>query len=205
MIFEILEACRHQKGLQHLIYASSSSVYGAKGEIPFCEDQITDSPISLYGATKKANGLLAYSYSHLYGPFGRPDMAVYTFTEKNVRGEAIELFNIGNMFRYFTYVRNIVRSIELLLPLPPASQPAAQIFNIGGSNPVQLMAFVQILSDVVGREPEIIYKELQAGDVLDTYADTKALENYIHFTPKVTLEEGIPYFVDWYKNYNGIS
>ena len=235
--YNILEACRHSydhgaKGVEHLVYASSSSVYGGNTKVPFSTDDKVDNPVSLYAATKKSNELLAHAYSKLYnipstglrfftvyGPAGRPDMAYFGFTNKLIKGESIQIFNYGNCKRDFTYVDDIVEGVKRVmmkaperkvgedgLPLPPYA-----VYNIGNSNPENLLDFVDILQQELVRAgvlPEGYnfdeHKELvpmQAGDVPITYADTSALERDFGFKPSTSLREGLRKFAEWYKTY----
>jgi UDP-glucuronate 4-epimerase len=214
--FNLLECCRAFP-VKHLIFASSSSVYGNSSEVPFNTKQNTDSPISLYAATKKTNELLAYNYAHLfgipstglrfftvYGPWGRPDMAYFSFTKKILSGDEIELYNHGNLKRDFTYVSDIVESIARLVNKPPVkkeSEPAFQLFNIGNQQPVDVIAFVNILEEVLGVKARVVNKPMQAGDVSITYSDTSELESYIDFKPNTTLQYGLGEFVNWFKMY----
>ena len=235
--YNILEACRHSyddgaKGVEHLVYASSSSVYGSNKKVPYSTDDKVDNPVSLYAATKKSNELLAHAYSKLYnipstglrfftvyGPAGRPDMAYFGFTNKLIKGESIQIFNYGNCKRDFTYVDDIVEGVKRVmmkaperkvgedgLPLPPYA-----VYNIGNSNPENLLDFVDILQQELVRAgvlPEGYnfdeHKELvpmQAGDVPITYADTSALERDFGFKPSTSLREGLRKFAEWYKTY----
>lgn len=237
--YNILEACRHSydvipgstgnlyKGVQHLVYASSSSVYGGNKKIPFSVDDRVDNPVSLYAATKKSNELLAHCYSKLYGipstglrfftvygPAGRPDMAYFGFTNKLLKGETIQIFNYGNCRRDFTYVDDIVEGIWRVMWKSPtgASVPYA-IYNIGGGQPENLLDFVNILQEELLRAGVLpqdydfeAHKELvpmQPGDVPTTYADASALERDFGFTPRITLREGLRKFARWYKEYYG--
>ena len=229
--YNILEACRYHP-VQHLVYASSSSVYGGNKKVPFSTDDKVDNPVSLYAATKKSNELLAHSYSKLYnipttglrfftvyGPMGRPDMAYFSFTNKLIKGETIEIFNFGNCKRDFTYVDDIVEGIirvmnkapdkkngEDGLPIPPYA-----IYNIGNSNPENLLDFVQILSEELLRAGVLpkdynfeAHKKLvpmQKGDVPITYADVSALERDFGYKPKTSLRDGLRRFAEWYKGY----
>lgn len=229
--YNILEACRHNP-VEHLVYASSSSVYGGNTKVPFSTDDKVDNPVSLYAATKKSNELFAHCYSKLYnipstglrfftvyGPAGRPDMAYFGFTNKLINGETIKIFNYGNCKRDFTYVDDIVEGIIRImqgapekangedgLPLPPYA-----VYNIGNSNPENLLDFVNILQEELIRAgvlPEDYdfesHKELvpmQAGDVPITYADTSALEKDYGFKPKTSLREGLRNFAEWYKEF----
>lgn len=221
----ILEGCRHN-GVEHLVFASSSSVYGANTVVPFAEDQNVDHPVSLYAATKKANELMAHTYAHLYnlpctglrfftvyGPWGRPDMAYYGFTDKIMRGEAIEVFNHGDMMRDFTYIDDIVESMVRLIghkPLPEqmdgiSSHAPYALYNIGNNTPEKLTDFIAILENALGRKAEIVMKPMQAGDMQATYADSRQLQEAIGFKPSTSLEEGLARFVDWYKKYHGLA
>jgi UDP-glucuronate 4-epimerase len=228
--FNILEASR-QHGVKDFIYASSSSVYGNNEKSPFAETDNVDHPVSLYAATKKSNELIAHTYSHLYemttvglrfftvyGPWGRPDMAYYFFTRAILEGKKIQLFNQGLNLRDYTYIDDIVESIKRMLDnfeeLKPRSKvdqytatrsPFYHIFNIGGSNPVPVLEFVELLENALGKQA---YKELvgfQPGDVFSTEAETKALESFIDFKPSITLMQGLVHFVEWYKSYYGLT
>ena len=235
--YNILEACRHSyddgaTGVRHLIYASSSSVYGGNTKVPFAEDDAVDHPVSLYAATKKSNELLAHTYARLYnipstglrfftvyGPAGRPDMAYYSFTEKLVRGEKIQIFNHGDCKRDFTYIDDIVEGILRVTSLAPARKTGADglpvapydIYNIGGSRPENLMDFVRILSEEliaagvlpasfdIGAYMELV--PMQPGDVPVTYADSSKLARDIGFTPEVDLRKGLRSFAAWYRDF----
>jgi len=212
----ILEGCRHN-GIEHLIYASSSSVYGANRKLPFSTKDSTDIPVSLYGATKKANEMMAHSYAWMYGvpttglrfftvygPWGRPDMALYLFASAILENRPIELFNYGKMQRDFTYVDDIVEGIVRLLPKHPEAgelQAPAHVFNIGNNNPVELGQFLRIIEDAIGKKAEVQLMPLQAGDVVATYADIAELEAYVGFRPDTPLEQGIQRSLSWYQNY----
>jgi UDP-glucuronate 4-epimerase len=225
----ILEASK-QHGIDHLIYASSSSVYGANGQIPFSTRDTVDHPVSIYAATKKANELMAHTYSHLfqipttglrfftvYGPWGRPDMAYYTFTKKMMDQQEIEVFNNGDMSRDFTYIDDIVEGIVRLLHLPPSANPnwnrnqpdpsssfaPYKIYNIGNNNPIRLMDFIQTLEKITGIKANLRYLPMQPGDMKETYADISDLQADIGFIPETRIEEGLHHFVDWYKKYGG--
>jgi UDP-glucuronate 4-epimerase len=222
----VLEGARYSK-VKHLIYASTSSVYGLNTEMPLSEDQKTDRPMALYAATKKANELFAHSYSHLfdlpttglrfftvYGPWGRPDMALFLFAEAMLKDEPINVFNHGKMIRDFTYVDDIVESIARLIQKPatprynltPSSSnhsgttpnPPFQVFNIGNSAPVELMAYIEALEKALGKTANKNFMDIQAGDVPATHADVSKLEEYVNFRPQTTVEEGVQRFVDWY-------
>lgn len=221
--YNILEACRHNP-VEHLVYASSSSVYGGNKKIPFSTEDKVDNPVSLYAATKKSNELLAHAYSKLYnipttglrfftvyGPAGRPDMAYFSFTNKLIKGETIKIFNYGNCKRDFTYVDDIVEGIIRVIGKPPVEEVPYAVYNIGNSNPENLLDFVKILSEELIRAgvlPEDYdfesHKELvpmQPGDVEVTYADTKALEEKFGFKPQTPLREGLRRFAEWYKEF----
>ena len=223
----ILEACRHHE-VDHLIYASSSSVYGLNEDMPFHEGQNVDHPLALYGATKKANELLAHSYSHLfglpttglrfftvYGPWGRPDMALFKFTEAILNGEPIDVYNHGQMVRDFTYIDDVVEGVVRLLEKPAKasqtfdpvmpdsglSNAPWQIFNIGNGQPVPLMEYIRALEKALGIKAEKRFLELQQGDLLKTFADNSRLEGYIGYRPSTNVSFGITKFVDWYLSY----
>jgi len=221
----ILEACRNNP-VKHLLYASSSSVYGLSEEIPFSEDAHTDHPIAIYAASKKANEMMAHSYSHLfdipttglrfftvYGPWGRPDMALHIFTKAIVNEEEFSVYNFGKMSRDFTYVADIVESIKRLIPKPPQknssefdvkkpkpsrSTAAYRIFNIGNNSPVELMDFVHAIEDALGKKGKIKYEAIQPGDVPATYANVQSLFEYIDFKPETSIKDGIAAFVARY-------
>jgi len=223
----ILEACRHFP-VKHLLYASSSSVYGGNTVVPFSTNHQVDHPVSLYAATKKSNELMAHTYSHLYnipttglrfftvyGPWGRPDMAYFSFTKNIIEGKPIKVFNHGKMERDFTYIDDIVEGIEKLLTKPPKYNPdwderdgdlssstaPYKVYNIGNNGPVKLEEFISVIEEKVGVEANKIYMDMQPGDVLRTYADVSDLERDIDFKPNTSIEEGIGKFVDWYREY----
>ena len=223
----ILEACRHHE-VGHLIYASSSSVYGLNEDMPFHEGQNVDHPLALYGATKKANELLAHSYSHLfglpttglrfftvYGPWGRPDMALFKFTEAMVKGRPINIYNHGQMIRDFTYIDDVVEGVVRLAEKPAtadedfnAAVPDAgssnvpwRIFNIGNGQPTPLMDYISALEQALGIEANKNFMEMQPGDVLMTSADTSRLDQWVGFEPDTPVSEGVKNFVDWYKRF----
>lgn len=224
--FNILEACR-KFPVKHLLYASSSSVYGGNKKIPFSTEDNVDHPVSLYAATKKSNELMAHSYSHLfgipttglrfftvYGPWGRPDMAYFSFTKNIIEGNTIKIFNNGKMKRDFTYIDDIVEGIARLIDNPPTTDPdwteengsssswaPYKIYNIGNNHPVELMRFVNILEEKIGKEAAKEFHAMQPGDVIQTYADVSDLEKKIGFKPTTSLEEGLGQFVDWYRDY----
>ena len=225
--FNILEASRLH-GVQNFIYASSSSVYGNNEKSPFSETDNVDHPVSLYAATKKSNELMAHTYSHLYkmttiglrfftvyGPWGRPDMAYYFFTKAILEGQKIQLFNDGLNLRDYTYIDDIIESIKRLLdhtdtlkPSPEKDQymahqsPYYHIFNIGGSNPVPVLEFVELLEKALGKQAVTELVGFQPGDVFSTEADTSTLESVINFKPSIPLKQGLAHFVEWYKNYH---
>ncbi|PRN01736.1 protein CapI [Pseudomonas sp. LLC-1] len=212
----ILEACRQQPP-RHLIYASSSSVYGANAKLPFSVDDPVEQPVSLYAASKRANELMAHSYAHLYrlpttglrfftvyGPWGRPDMALFKFTRAMLEGRPIEVYNNGLMGRDFTYIDDIVESVlrlRLRPPQPGEGQPPCQLFNIGCGQPVRLLHFIECLEDALGIKAQRDYLPLQAGDVLETWADVGSLARWIDFTPGTSLEHGVNAFVGWYRDF----
>ncbi len=217
--FNILEACRHYP-VQHLLYASSSSVYGNQQKTPFSVSDNVDHPISLYAATKKSNELMAYTYSHLYdipttglrfftvyGPWGRPDMAYFSFTKKMFKGETIQVFNHGDMKRDFTYIDDIVRGIVNMLSKPPQGPDPAKVYNIGNNKPEDLMHFIQTLENCLMAEGIIsrpVRKELlpmQPGDVYQTYADVDDLVRDFNFRPITPIEKGLDQFAKWFKTY----
>lgn len=224
----VLEGCRHQQ-TPHLVYASSSSVYGANRKLPFTEADPVNHPVSLYGATKKANELMAHTYSHLfglpctglrfftvYGPWGRPDMAYWTFTRKILAGEPLQVFNHGRMGRDFTYVDDVVDSLVRLLPNPPQpqlqamdTQPTAaashapwRVFNIGNRTPVPLLEFIRLLEEALGKKAAVEFMPMPAGDVQQTHADVSALQQAVGFHPDTGLQDGLAQFVDWYRAYH---
>jgi UDP-glucuronate 4-epimerase len=226
----ILEGCRHQQ-VPHLIYASSSSVYGLNTEQPFSTSHGTNHPISLYAATKKANEMMAHCYSHLYqipttglrfftvyGPWGRPDMALFKFTQAIMHGKQLEVYNQGRMKRDFTYVDDIVSAMVKLLdhvpqpnsgwdskhPDPATSSAPYRIFNIGNNRPTELARFIEVLETIIGKKADIRYLPLQPGDVLETYADVDSLSEAVGFAPSTTIEDGIAKFVAWYRTYYDI-
>lgn len=222
--YNILEACRHYP-VDHLVYASSSSVYGANKKVPFEETDFVDTPVSLYASTKKSNELMAHTYSHLYkipstglrfftvyGPLGRPDMAYFGFTDKYFNDEPIKIFNNGDfendLYRDFTYIDDIVEGIVRLLNNPPKDEEVQhKVFNIGNNNPEKLMAFIgaleKALSNALDREVEFnkVYEPIKPGDVPATYASTKLLHDAVGFRPETPIEEGLQKFADWYVEY----
>lgn len=223
--YNILEACRHYP-VEHLVYASSSSVYGSNKKVPFEETDFVDTPVSLYASTKKSNELMAYTYSHLYGipstglrfftvygPMGRPDMAYFGFTDKYFAGESIKIFNNGDfdndLYRDFTYIDDIVIGIERLLGNPPSGgeKAAHRVFNIGNNKPEKLMTFIHALesalSNALGREVEFdkVYEPIKPGDVPATYASTDLLQEAVGFKPETSIQDGLQKFADWYVEY----
>jgi UDP-glucuronate 4-epimerase len=223
----ILEGCRHH-GIRHLVYASSSSVYGGNTKMPFSEHDSVDHPVSLYAATKKANELMAHTYSHLYGlpttglrfftvygPWGRPDMALFLFTKAMLEGRPIEVFNYGRMQRDFTYIDDIVEGVIRVLdrpaepdvafdpnqPDPARSRAPYRVFNIGNQGPVELMAFVEAIEQALGIKAEKNLLPIQPGDVPATYADVSELAEWTDFHPGAPIDEGVKRFVEWYRGY----
>lgn len=222
--FRVLEACRNSRysgnvPVEHLIFASSSSVYGNQQKVPFSVEDSVDKPISLYAATKKSNELMAYTYSHLfeipmtglrfftvYGPYGRPDMAYFSFAEKIVSGEKISIFNQGDLYRDFTYIDDIVQGIMKVLNNPPKQDCDGErykVYNIGNNKPVKVMDFVKIMETLLGREANKEYLPMQPGDVYQTYADVKEMENDFGFRAKVEIEDGLERFIIWFKQFRG--
>jgi len=215
----ILELARQQSALKHMVYASSSSVYGGNTKLPFSEEDLVDQPISLYAATKKSDELLSYSYAHLYGipltglrfftvygPWGRPDMALWLFTDAILAGRPIKIFNHGDMQRDFTYVDDIVSGVLAARDNPPGREGAAtaphRIYNIGNNHPEPLLRLIEVLEDALGRKAERRLEPMQPGDVKSTYADLTAIERDLGFRPTITIEEGIPRFVAWFRDYH---
>ena len=226
----ILEGCRHH-GVRHLVYASSSSVYGANTRMPFSVHDNVDHPVSLYAATKKANELMAHTYSHLYGipatglrfftvygPWGRPDMAYFIFTRSIVEGRPIQIFNDGRMRRDFTYIDDIVEGVRRIMEKPPAGNPDWSgdapdpatstaphvVYNIGNNQPVELMRMIETLENALGMKAEKVMLPMQPGDVPATYADVADLEREVGFRPRTGIEDGLGRFVRWYRNeWNG--
>lgn len=207
----ILEACRHNR-IKHLVYASSSSVYGNSAKMPLSVTDSVDNPISLYAATKKSNELMAHTYSHLfgipttglrfftvYGPWGRPDMAYFSFTKNILSGTPIKVFNHGDLYRDFTYVDDIVEGIYKILNGAPTSTPPYKVHNIGNSSPVKLMDFIETIEKALGQEATKEFYDMQPGDVYKTYADVSELQKDFGYSPNTTLEKGIGEFVEWYK------
>jgi UDP-glucuronate 4-epimerase len=221
----VLEGCR-AGGLKHLVFASSSSVYGANNKTPYSEHDAVDHPVSLYAATKRANELMAHSYAHLYaipitglrfftvyGPWGRPDMAYFSFTRRILAGEAIPVFNRGELMRDFTYIDDIIEGVVRTLDRPaqgageqglasPATSVAPfRLYNIGNNQPVPLLRFIELLGRLLGKEPRLELLPMQPGDVHTTCADVTDLEQAVGFRPSTPLEQGLAKFVDWYRSY----
>ncbi|MGN0423134.1 MAG: GDP-mannose 4,6-dehydratase [Lachnospiraceae bacterium] len=226
--FNLLECCRHsydsgENGVKHLVYASSSSVYGLNKKVPYSVEDKVDNPVSLYAATKKSNELMAYAYSKLYdipvtglrfftvyGPMGRPDMAYFSFADKMVKNEKIQIFNYGNMYRDFTYIDDIVDGILRIMKKVPKQDENGvkyKVYNIGNNKPESLMDFVKILENllmsknVIQKSVEKEYLPMQPGDVYQTYADISELKKDFGYAPNTRLEDGLEKFVDWYKEY----
>ena len=225
----VLESCRHN-GVGHLVYASSSSVYGGNRNLPFYEGQAVNHPVSLYAASKKANELMAHTYSHLYGlpatglrfftvygPWGRPDMAPMLFARAILAGEPIKVFNHGRMQRDFTYIDDIVEGVirccdkpatanpdfDALQPDPATASAPHRLFNIGNSQPTDLMRFITVMEQALGREAVKDFQPMQPGDVVATAADTHALERWVGFRPSTSIETGVSLFARWYRDYTG--
>jgi len=216
----VLEHVRHRPGFRHLVYASSSSVYGGNTVLPFSETQRVDRPVSLYAATKRANELVAQSYAHLYrlpqtglrfftvyGPWGRPDMAIAIFTKAMLADEPIRLFNHGQMRRDFTYIDDLVAGILAVLDGPPGADGEAphRVYNIGNNRPEELLKIVELLERATNRKAERLLEPMQPGDVPETFADIDAIRHDHGFEPRTPIEVGIPRFVDWYRRFHGIA
>jgi len=212
----ILELARAQKDLRHQVYASSSSVYGGNTKLPFSEDDAVDKPVSLYAATKRSCELMSHTYSHLYGipqtglrfftvygPWGRPDMAYWTFTRDILEGKPIRVFNNGDMSRDFTYIDDIVTGVLAVLDGPPQNDNLHRLYNIGNNNPEKLTDFIALIEKLTGRAAEKIMEPMQPGDVYSTYADITAIKRDFGFEPSTPLSDGLPKFVDWFRAYNG--
>jgi len=223
----VLEACRSYP-VRHLLFASSSSVYGGNKTVPFSTEHNTDHPVSLYAATKKANELMAHTYAHLYGipstgvrlftvygPWGRPDMAYFSFTRDILAGMPIKVFNHGRMSRDFTYIDDVVKALYRLIGLVPKANPdwdekagpisesfaPYKIYNLGNNSPVKLSRFIAVLENCLGKKAQKVYLDMQPGDVIMTYADVADLEKAIGFKPETPIEEGLAKFVEWYRKY----
>jgi UDP-glucuronate 4-epimerase len=223
----IMEYCRHLDGFEHLVYASSSSVYGGNKNMPFSVDDRVDNPVSLYAATKKSDELMSQSYAHLfrlpqtglrfftvYGPWGRPDMAMWIFTKNILAGKPIPVFNHGDMRRDFTFIEDIIDGVVRCMDNPPkddgtmhtvGSNAPHRVYNIGNNNTENLMDMIGVLEKSLGKKAEMDLLPMQPGDVKETAADISAIQNDLGFEPKTKIEEGIPQFVHWYKNYHKIN
>lgn len=217
----MLEIARHKDGLDHMVYASSSSVYGGNKKLPFSVDDRVDHPVSLYAATKKADELMSHCYAHLYrvpqtglrfftvyGPWGRPDMAMWLFTKAILAGEPIRVFNNGEMQRDFTYIDDIVTGVVASLDNPPADGgdgvPPYRVYNIGNHRSEPLMRMIELIEDALGRKAEKIMEPMQPGDVAATYADIEAIRRDLGFEPSTPIDVGIPAFIEWYRSYHGV-
>jgi UDP-glucuronate 4-epimerase len=227
----VLECCRHSH-VGHLVFASSSSVYGANTKMPFSVHHNVDHPVSLYAASKKANELMAHTYSHLfdlpctglrfftvYGPWGRPDMALFLFTKAILEEKPIRVFNYGKMQRDFTYIDDIIEGVVRVMDRPPEPEPAwsgddpdpstsyakYKIYNIGNNNPVELMEFISTIEKALGKKAKKEFLDLQPGDVVATYADIDDLKKDFGFTPRTSIETGIKHFIGWFKEYYGYN
>lgn len=217
----ILEMCRHTEGFKHLVYASSSSVYGGNKKLPFSVNDPVDKPVSLYAATKRADELISHSYSHLfglpqtglrfftvYGPWGRPDMALFIFTKAISEGKKVPIFNNGKMRRDFTYIDDIIDGVLATLKNPPAKDgedAPCRVFNIGNTRSENLMDYLHLIERELGMKAEVEYLPMQPGDVPETYADVSETTAATGYVPKVTIHEGVPRFIKWYKEYYKIS
>lgn len=215
----LMESAKRLEGLKHFVYASSSSVYGANTKLPFSVDDRVDHPVSLYAATKRSMELMSESYARMYrlpltglrfftvyGPWGRPDMAAYIFTSKILAGQPIPVFNDGDMYRDFTYIDDIVSGVLGCLATTPRAEDGTphRVYNIGNNNSEHLMRFIEVLENALGHKAEIEFKPMEKGDVKETYADIAASTRDFGFEPTTGIDEGIPRFVEWYKQYHGI-
>jgi UDP-glucuronate 4-epimerase len=211
----ILEFCRHQKGFENLVYASSSSVYGGNTKLPFAVEDRVDTPVSLYAATKRANELMSHCYAHLYGipqtglrfftvygPWGRPDMALYIFTKAITEGKPIPVFNHGDMKRDFTFIDDIVTGVIAALDAPAPSEH--RVYNLGNHRSEPLMRVIELLEKAIGRKAEIRFEPMQPGDVKETYADIAATQRDLGFKPTTPVDVGVPKFVAWYREYHRV-
>tara|TARA_R110002167_G_scaffold249468_5_gene455661 strand:+ start:946 stop:1920 length:975 start_codon:yes stop_codon:yes gene_type:complete len=213
----MLELARHRERCRHLVYASSSSVYGGNTELPFRESDRVDNPVSLYAATKKADELMSHAYAHthglaqtglrfftVYGPWGRPDMALWLFTEAILAGRPIRVFNHGDMKRDFTYVDDIVSGVLRAYDTPPKAEEGLphRVYNIGNHRSEPLLKLISVLEDALGRKAERQFEPMQIGDVKETYADLTAIERDLGYAPTTTIETGVPRFVEWYRDYH---
>lgn len=213
----ILEMCRHTEDFEHLVYASSSSVYGGNKNLPYSVEDTVDSPVSLYAATKKSDELISHSYSHLfgipqtglrfftvYGPWGRPDMALFIFTKAICEGKKVPVFNNGNMKRDFTYIDDVVSGVLGVLENPPErteDKAPCRVLNIGNTTSESLMEFIKIIEDELGKKADIDYLPMQLGDVRETYADIKETTEVTGYKPMTSIDVGVPKFIDWYKSF----
>ncbi len=218
--FAILDACARMEGCEHLVYASSSSVYGGNTDLPFSVEDRVDRPVSLYAATKRSNELISHAYSHLhrlpqtglrfftvYGPWGRPDMSAYIFTKAIFEGRPIPVFNHGDMTRDFTYIDDIVAGVLAALDRPPADDggaPPHRLYNLGNNKSEKLMRFIEIIEQATGRKAELTMEPMQPGDVQATYADIEASRRDLDFAPTTPIAEGIPRFVAWFREYHDV-
>ena len=215
----VLEACRRLPDFKHLVYASSSSVYGGNRKLPFSIEDPVDQPVSLYAATKRAGELIAHSYAHLYrlpatglrfftvyGPWGRPDMSAYIFTRAIFEGEPIHVFNQGDMRRDFTYIDDIVAGVLAALDRAPGDDgtPPHRLYNLGNHRSENLMHFIAVIEAACGREAVKVFEDMQPGDVKETYADIEASRRDLGFEPRTAIDEGLPRFVEWYRDYHGV-
>ena len=217
----IMEMCRHTEGFKHLVYASSSSVYGGNEKLPYAVEDSVDKPISLYAATKRADELMSHTYSHLfdlpqtglrfftvYGPWGRPDMALFIFTKNICEGRPIPVFNNGDMQRDFTYIDDIVSGITGALEHPPETvgkDAPWRVLNIGNNRSEKLTDFIELIESELGKKAEIDFLPMQPGDVPATYADINAIQKLTGYAPTTTIREGIPRFINWYKEFYGVK
>lgn len=217
----VLEMCRHTEGFEHLVYASSSSVYGGNEKLPYSVNDPVDRPISLYAATKRADELMSHSYAHLYdlpqtgmrfftvyGPWGRPDMALFIFTKAIIEGQKVPIFNNGEMKRDFTYVDDIISGVLAALDNPPEKEtgkPPCRVLNIGNTRSEKLMDYLHIIEEELGKKADIEFMPMQAGDIAETYADINETTNLTGFKPTTTIREGVPKFVKWYKDYYQVA
>ena len=218
--FAILDACARMEGCEHLVYASSSSVYGGNTDLPFSVEDRVDRPVSLYAATKRSNELISHAYSHLhrlpqtglrfftvYGPWGRPDMSAYIFTKAIFEGRPIPVFNHGDMTRDFTYIDDVVAGVLAALDRPPADDggaPPHRLYNLGNNKSEKLMRFIEIIEQATGRKAELTMEPMQPGDVQATYADIEASRRDLDFAPTTPIAEGIPRFVAWFRDYHNL-
>ena len=216
----LLEACRSLPRLRHFVYASSSSVYGGNTKLPFSVEDRVDDPVSIYAATKRSAELISYSYGHLfampltglrfftvYGPWGRPDMSAFIFTGAILEGQPVPVFNHGDMKRDFTYIDDITAGVLACLDRPPAveaDEPPHRLYNLGNERPEPLLRFIRVLEEALGRKAELSMEPMQTGDVKETYADIESSRRDFGFEPATTIDEGIPRFVAWYRDYHGI-